>query len=221
MIGYGEAISRLAESNDRRRKENTQSSLQRRNQVTDIFGVEHKSQGDANHPATFYISVSPDLVYFERFQFKLLVQSFAMPIGNNGSTGLTTVGTKARDLNLADGKLFPNPHAHEGIAHNHSLSPGITLTTSSVSNFRVVIEGIDVTEQLKSQFDGQWVTEEGIYPKSSDSLANYDILKAAGELWNWQQGKILQPGYKKIEIYNDGPFNCTLVNYLKYSHVNR
>lgn len=181
--------------------------------------MEFTRQGDTKHPAIFYLSVRPDLVYYERFEFKIIVQPFAMPIGGNGATGMTSVQVNESKLQMNQNMIQPNPHQHTTVAHNHSLDAGVSLFTSSVSNFEIWIEDINLTPYLKAQYDGQWIDGEGVFPEKG--LKNYDILQIVGYLPSWQKGIILSSGYKKIELKGTGVFNVTLVNYLKYSHVNR
>lgn len=216
---YDSALNRLAERVIDRSVESKQDKLQRRNQVVDIYGMEFTRQGDTNHPAVFYVSVSPDIIYYERFEFKIVVQPFAMPIGGNGSTGSATVAIQDTALSTNGSTITPNPHSHTTAPHNHSLDAGVSLFSSSVSEFEIWIEGIDVTPYLKAQYGGDWIDGEGVFP--STGFANYDLLNVAGFLPEWQKGVLLAPGYKKVELKGKGVFNVTLVNYLKYSHVNR
>lgn len=199
-----------------------QSGIQRRNQVVDIFGQEHTAQGDTGHPATFYISISPDLISYERFEFKLIIDSFAMPI----SGGLTTSevvqvnGTAlSGSVSNQNVQITPNPHNHTTNAHSHRLVAGVALTPSTIQDARLVIDDIDITEALKNQYS--WINGEGVFPPGMDISKNYDVLSAVGDLFEWQRGAILQPGYKKVELHGTGVFRATLVTYLKYSHVNR
>ncbi|WP_245186805.1 hypothetical protein [Enterococcus larvae] len=216
---YDSALNRLAERVADRTEENRQSQLQRRNQVVDIYGMEFTRQGDTNHPAAFYISVSPDIIYYERFEFKIIVQSFAMPIAGNGMTKSADVIVNDTSLGINGTVVTPNPHEHTTVPHSHSLEAGISLVTSEVSDFEIWIEDIDITPYLKLQYPGTWIDGEGVFP--SADFSNYDLLKAVGYMPAWQKGVILAPGYKKVELKGTGIFNATLVNYLKYSHVNR
>jgi len=216
---YDSALNKMAERIADRTVESRQDQLQRRNQVVDIYGMEFTRQGDTNHPAVFYISVSPDLIYYERFEFKIIIQPFAMPIGGNGATGTTKIQMNETSLNVNQQTVSPNPHKHTIEPHNHSLDAGVSLFTSSVSDFEIWIEGIDITPYLKAQYNGAWINGEGVFPVKG--LSNYDLLKAVGFMPTWQRGAILTPGYKKVELKGKGVFNATLVNYLKYSHVNR
>lgn len=78
------AISRVAERASDNATELRKSRLQRRTEFTDLYGVPFYAESVYNesndvHEAKFYISVSPDLVYFMRYQFKLFIQKSAAP----------------------------------------------------------------------------------------------------------------------------------------------
>ncbi|MHC5215189.1 hypothetical protein ACYSNR_00870 [Enterococcus sp. LJL128] len=217
-LTYDRAINKVAERVSDRTRDTRQDQLQRRNQVVDIYGMEFTRQGDTNHPATFYISVSPDLIYYERFEFKIIIQSFIMPIAGSGATKPAVVEVNDTTLSLNQDAISPNPHGHSTKSHIHDLEAGISIFPSEISDFQIWIEGIDVTPYLKVQHPG-WINGEGVYPATD--LSNFDILAAVGFMEEWQKGTILAPGYKKVELKGQGVFNATLVNYLKYSHVNR
>lgn len=218
-VTYDSALNKLAERVADRTEENRQSQLQRRNQVVDLYGMEFTRQGDTNHPAVFYISVSPDLIYYERFEFKIIIQPFVLPIAGNGVTNPAVVSVNDATLSVNGTTITPNPHDHTTVPHSHSLNAGVSLVKSELTDFEVWIEGIDVTPYLKMQYSGRWIDGEGVFPAVDHS--NYDLLKAVGFMPAWQKGVILAPGYKKVELKGNGIFNATLVNYLKYSHVNR
>ena len=265
MITFENAIMKLAERLSDQKEAKRNISLQRRNQVVDIYGVEFTRQGDEGKPATFYISISPDLIYFERFEFKIIIESFKVPIADDGirpeivrvrdtelsiedATSFNTTGTQltitGEALTVGTNEISPNPHSHlltpnphqhtvpghghnlnprfhnhETDAHSHTIAAGISHFSSTATNFEVWIEGIDLTPFFKAQFPDQWVNGEGIFP--ARGTANYDVLEAVGYMDDYTRRQILTPGYKKIEIKGDGIFNATLVNYLKYPHVNR
>lgn len=73
-IGIDEAINRIAERTSENRDSIRKSRFQRRTEYTDLYGVPFYAESDEKNEAKFYISVSPDLVYFMRFQFKLHIQ---------------------------------------------------------------------------------------------------------------------------------------------------
>ena len=175
-------IDRVAEHTVDNGRLLSQSIRQRRNQVVDLQGVQYTrvitpktdSQGrpipQPDSAANFYVSISPDMVYMERFEFKLIVES--------------AVG----------------------------------------SNFRVKVDGVDITAYLMAQYDGQWITGNGIYP-SIDINKNYDILEAASDMYAEGRGgianELVKPGYKQIQISASDTFGVTLSLYCKYSHLNR
>lgn len=234
-----EAIERIAEQTVQNKERWSQALKQRRNQVVDLYGVEYTRSGDANNPARFYISISPDMVYLERFEFKLIVSPFLSTGGSvTGATSLTVSGggcdlecltTEEIDDIIdgtydddedggsdGDGSISPNPHSH-------TITPGISSIHTTASDFRVSVEGIDITPYLMAQY-GAWISGEGVYP-SLNIGEDYDILEVAsdlrGEGKTAQADKLVRSGYKAIEITSGSPFQITLVNYLKYSHLNR
>jgi len=156
--------------------------FQRRNQVVDLYGYEFQRQGSTGNPAVVYVSISQDLIYYHRFEFKLIITPFIIPIAGGGTNSieLEIRGTTADASNN-------NPHNHESgtlvvdpATHNHTVTAGITSIQSDFSDFRIIIEGIDMTELLMAQYGGEWIEGEGIYPRND--LSNYDILEAAGYL---------------------------------------
>lgn len=158
------------------------SLRQRRNQVVDLQGVQYTrvitpktdSQGrpipQPDSAANFYVSISPDMIYMERFEFKLIVEN--------------AVG----------------------------------------ANFRVKVDGVDISAYLMAQYGGQWVSGSGIYP-SIDINKNYDILEAASDMYAEGKGDIanelVRSGYKQIQITANDTFGVTLSLYCKYSHTLR
>lgn len=226
------AISKLIERVSTLRERSRYSGLQRRNKVVDMYGVSYTAQGDQNTPAEIRISVSPDMIYYERFEFKLIISPFIIPI-DSGGTGPATVtvsipeqDTSDRSLSVSNNNITPNPHNHNvpgqnvtSSAHSHNVNSGVTTSPSATGGYRVLIEGIDVTAELMLQMGGNWITGEGTYP--SADLKNFDIIMACGHLTETQRETILRPGYKKVEIKANGPFQVELHNYLKYNHLNR
>ena len=227
-VGIDEALARISErtaDNYQYMKENLR---QRRNQVTDLYGVEYYRQADGGSPASFYISISPDMVYLERFQFKLIIQPFVSTVSSGGvdSVEVQVENTSLRVQEDGDGyKVNPNPHKHDTVPHTHNvvLDGGISMTHTVADDFEVRIDDIDVTPYLMAQY-GSWIDGEGVYPSLTIG-EDYDILEVASDLV--AEGnkdladKLLRPGYKKVEISSSSPFSVVLVNYLKFSHLNR
>ena len=205
-----------------------QTNRQRRNSFVDIYGTEYVRQGDGGAPARFRISVSPDMVYLERFEFKLIVEPFVTTVASNGiqSTEVTVNDTSltVNDASSSADKstITPNPHRHTTQGHSHSVVSGIAFTHTTSKNFGIKVEGIDITPYLMAQ--GTWVNGEGIFP-SEGILDNYDLLEVASDMMaegrESDVEKLLSPGYKVVEISSDSPFQVILVLYLKYSNTNR
>ena len=48
MMNYDDALIKVAERTQNNRKQNRQDTMQRRHQVTEIYGQEYTAQGDSN-----------------------------------------------------------------------------------------------------------------------------------------------------------------------------
>lgn len=243
---YESFLNRLAEKTYDNTKQLRRGVQQRRNGMEDLYGVEFTHNGDANHPATFYVSVSPDLVYYERFAFKFVIGAYessvagvdlsgsGMSIGETslsvgGSSGSQVIsGTSTLD-DATVGSITPNPHTHSlgGGSISGSLDYGIQQISTSSANWRVVIHGVDITPYLIEQQDGAWINGVGIYPNNrlEDVEDFYDILDVAcmlsAEGKTADRDKLLTPEFKKVQVFSDAPFSLTAFLYLKYSHANR
>lgn len=246
IMTYEEVLNRLAEKTVDNTRQLRRAVAQRRNGMEDLYGVEFNHNGDAQHPATFYVSVSPDLVYYERFAFKFVIQPYAssvagmslsgegMEIGStslsvgSGSGSKVIDGTSTLD-DASVGAITPNPHTHSlgGGTISGNLNYGIREISTTSTNWRVRIHGVDITEYLIEQQDGAWIEGEGIYPSNrvTDLEDFYDILDVAcmldAEGRTADRDKLLAPEFKKVEILSDAPFSVTAFLYLKYSHSNR
>lgn len=224
ILTQEEAIRRISERVSENKRRIDRSLKQRRNQVVDMYGIEFTRQGATNAPARFYVSITPDLVYLERFEFKLIIQPFISTAGGIGPAALdlAPVGSGSHSsvtpsdvAGMLD--ITPNPHTH-------NMSAGISQITTTANDFRIKVENIDVTPYLMAQYGGNWIDGEGVYP-SLEISKDYDLLEVAsdliGEGRKADADKIMRSGYKLIEISATGTFAVTLVLYLKMSHVNR
>ncbi len=228
-----EALIRIAERTLENRQQLKKSTTQRRTSFVDLYGIEYLRQGDANNPATFYISVSPDFAYYERFAFKFQIMPFVSTVNGyntGGTTDNTTITPNLQDevvgtkLILNQPTLSPNPHNHA--VSGGTISHGIYNIPTASTNWRVKIHDVDITYYLIEQQDGAWINGEGIYPNNrTDEEDFYDILDVACMLAEEGRytdvNKLLNPEFKKVEIYSDAPFQVASMLYLKYNHVNR
>lgn len=221
IITESEAIERIAERTIQNTRDIRQKNNQRRHQVVDLYGMEFTRQGDAQTPATFYVSISTDMVYLERFQFKLIIQPFASSV--QSGTQSAVVDVKNRNLSVNGSSITPNPHDHDTEPHTHNLVSGISLVHTQADDFDVSIAGIDVTPYLMAQY-GEWIQGEGIWP-TAEIEKDYDILEVASDLMaegrEEDANSLTRSGYKKVEIKSNSPFQVTMVLYLKYPHLNR
>ena len=74
------ALNVLSERTYDSKRNLSEKDKQRRNQVVDLFGIDisrlsSPSRHEADkQEATLYVSVSSDLIYYERFQFKMYIE---------------------------------------------------------------------------------------------------------------------------------------------------
>jgi len=80
---FEEYVNRIAGVTLATKEAMERSLFQRRNQVTDINGIYFYAQGGAGVPAETRISVSRDMTYLQRFEFKLIISPF---MGTGGTT---------------------------------------------------------------------------------------------------------------------------------------
>lgn len=242
---YDDVLTRIAERTVDNYNQLRKDKTQRRVSFVDLYGVEYTRQGDANHPATFYISISPDFLYYERFALKLQIMPFVSSVTGVNITGLSIGetelslsassggaevidGTSTVDISGADGSLTPNPHTHSASGTGSGgVNYGLNFISTTSSNWSIKIHDVDLTPYFMEQQDGAWISGEGIYPTNrlEDINDYYDVLSAAcllnAEGRTADVNKLLTPEYKKVEIISDAPFQVATMVYLKYSHMNR
>lgn len=242
MMTYEQYLNMLAEKTIDNTKQLKRGVHQRRNGMEDLYGICFSSNGDDKTPASFYISLSPDYVYLERFAFKFVIKPFSSSVsGVNG--GSMTVGDTTLTLSagedyiisgtstLADSPdtVTPNPHTHDASGSLGGLSYGVKKISTISTNWRVHIDGVDITPFLMAQHDGVWISGEGVWPNRNlgDVGDFYDILEVCDVLMDGDEDdiedaeKILSSSFKKVEIFSNAPFGVDAYLYLKYSHENR
>lgn len=203
---------------------------QRRNGMEDLYGQPFIVFGDAGSPASFYISISPDMVYLERYAFKIAIIPYQTTV--TGGTDSVTVQVDNRNLAIENNQITPNPHNHTTRPHTHNLITGKSFIHTTSKNWEVWIAGVDITDYLREQVSGitnGWLGDkgEGIYPNTrlDDVVYFYDILDVASvmdaEGKTTERDKLLAPEMKLVEIKSDAPFGVQAYLYLKLSTVNR
>lgn len=184
ILEQQEYIDKIAQNVVATKRVIKQDLLQRRNQVTDLNGVYFYAQGGSNVPAAVRIGISPDMVYMQRFEFKLIISPF---MGTGGTT------------------------------------PDIHPVPVTASDFRVKIEGVDISAYLAAQHDG-WISGEGIWPGLGINQV-YDVLEAACDLRSDGRiddaNKLVHAGYKNVEITSASLFAVAIQLWMKYPNSNR
>lgn len=233
-ISYDKYLNMLSERVIDNSRQLKRTIHQRRNGMEDLYGVCFTSNGDANNPATFYVSLSPDYVYLERFAFKFVIKPFTSSVAGASGGSLTIndtllTPTAVQDPNTGDITvgISPNPHGHTISGSIGGVDYGVTRRDTTSTNWRVRIAGIDITPYLIAQHDGEWINGQGVFPNNrlADVEDFYDILEVCDVLTD--EGKIdereliLASTFKPVEIISDSPFGVDAYLYLKYDHANR
>ena len=65
----------LAERTHDLKKNVSEKDKQRRNQVVDLFGMDISRYSNENNETLMYVSISADLIYYMRFQFKVYIET--------------------------------------------------------------------------------------------------------------------------------------------------
>jgi hypothetical protein len=218
---FDEAIGRVAKRTFQNKENIDQKDRQRRYSFVDMYGIEYTRQGDGGSPATFYIGIPKDMEYMLRYEFKLIVQPFVSTVASEGIQS-AVVDVNPTSLSVSGSSVNPNPHDHSTQPHTHSVVAGVSMTHTTANDFLIKIDDIDVTPYLMAQ--GDWIDGEGIFP-SAEIGDDFDILEVASDLKaegrTEDAHKLVCAGNHKVEISSGSPFQVTLVNYLKYSHMNR
>lgn len=241
-VTLNEVLNKLSEKSIDNTRQLRRSVNQRRNGMEDLYGVCFSANGDANYPATFYISLSPDYVYLQRFAFKFVIKPYRSTVAGASGSGITIGATRldggggglphiienTSTLDEEDGgAITPNPHTHDVSGGLGGLDYGIKQIETISTDWQVKIDGVDITPYLIEQHDGNWITGEGVFPNNrlDDVEAFYDILDVASVMTaegdEVSRDKILAPKFKKVELLSNAPFGVDAYLYLKYSNTNR
>lgn len=224
---YDQYLNRLAERTYDNTRMLRKTVNQRRNGMEDLYGTMFSAYGDANTPATFYVSLSPNYGYLEMFAFKFVIKPFRTTIQGGTSSAEVVVGETALGIDSAN-MIIPNPHGHLTLPHTHNVVSGVSFVDTTSDYWRISIGGIDITPYLIEQHYGEWIDGEGIYPNGSlEDLRDdfYDILDVASMMT--AEGKIaeretlLAHDFKEVRIVSDAPFGVDAYLYLAYNHMNR
>ena len=234
LVTIDEYLTRLSErvvDNSRQLKRGVH---QRRNGMEDLYGVCFTSNGDATHPASFYVSLSPDYIYLERFALKLVIKPFTSSVAGASGGSISIGATELTFDSVVDpttGEVTtsatPNPHTHSVSGGGGSVDYGVKKVDTTSTNWRLSIDGIDITPYLIAQHDGEWIRGQNVYPNNNvgGAKAFYDILEVCDVLTDEQKiderDQILASGFKRVDLASDAPFGVDFYLYLKYNHLNK
>lgn len=228
----GEAITKVAKRTNAVSKDARQKNRQRRNKIVELYGIPYIGFGDADHPAEISIAISPGLVYYEQYAFKVEIAPFL-------STTKATTGSATVDVNSATVSSTPSSHDHTTKAHTHSLTGGVELTQPTSGKYGFKIEGVDMKPYFMADQDYDYVNNDsnsnfidgaGVFPSEElddeDSGGNYyDVLAALGDMRadgkEDDAVKVEKGGWKTISISVPGPCMVILHPFIKYSVLNR
>lgn len=228
LLTLEQYLNRLAEKSVDNTKQLRKQVQQRRNGMEDLYGVMFSAEGDADNPASFYISLSPDYVYLEQLAFKFVIRPYTTTV--KGGTSSAVVEVNDTSLAISDNAITPNPHSHTTDPHTHNVIKGKAFVHTTSDYWRVRIGGIDVTPYFAEQHDGEFINGEGIFP--NDSLGSlkdfYDVLDVISMLYAEGDEESIEailpsdnPKMLLVEIVSDAPFGVDAYLYTKYSHLNR
>lgn len=76
IVTIDEILNGLSERTRDNTRQLRHSNTQRRNGMEDLYGIGFSASGDGEKSSNFYISLSPDYVYIQRFAFKFVIEPF-------------------------------------------------------------------------------------------------------------------------------------------------
>ena len=178
LMTYESYMNSLAEKVIDNTRQLKRGVNQRRNGMEDLFGICFSSNGDASTPASFYISLSPDYVYLQRFAFKFVIKPFVTSV--KGGTDSAVVAVNDRSLQTDGRSITPNPHSHGTQPHTHNVIDGVGLVHTTSSTWQILIDGVDITPYLEEQQDASPLLDgEGVYPNKELTDSSSCILAMA------------------------------------------
>lgn len=198
---YEKALGIVAERTYDNRMDIRQKNVQRRNSFVDLYGIPHYAKSDEDNKATFYVSISQDYIYLNRFQFRLSMLkvkggNFRVYIEDEEITNFLKeqIGLE-KDEELIEGEgLYPLD-----LTDDDPTTLDDELNDDEYSYFDV----LDIAQVIQAEANTK---EEGSDEQKELEKKRRNLLRA---------------GFKKIEITSDASFEVTMYLYLKFSNMNR
>lgn len=200
-MSFERALGIVAERTYYNKMDIRQKNVQRRNAPEDLYGVPYYARSGDDNSASFYISVSNDKIYYNRFQFRLAVHE-----AGEGDFKIYIHGKKGKVYNITD--YLKEQHGNDWIEGeglypknlNYNDPETADLDEGDVFDF---YDLLDVAQMIQAE---------------ADTLDDGDTRK--DELLD-EREDIMDSGWKQIEITSDSPFEVTMFLYVKYNQLNR
>lgn len=197
------AINRIAERTYDNRQLLGQTLRQRRTEYTDVYGIPYRSELESDKTFEYHILISPDLEYYERFQFKLSVDAQ----GSIDPDRFTLKMTDTRTYDEDTGKykwVDLSPYLAEQQdewVDGSGYFPSEPIGDNDTSDFYDILDACGLIELE----DEQTEQSEGIEIPDSER----------------RKTMLLEPGNKLIQIKSPTKCDVVLNLVLKYSTINR
>lgn len=194
------ALNVLSERTYYSKRNLAEKDRQRRNQVVDLFGIDLSRISSASkretgkQDAILYVSVSSDLVYYERFQFKIYIDDTTAE--NFQILARIRVEQSDDEYEWEDFDLTP---------YLREQQDGEWITGESDTAFPNNSDVVDADPDEP--------------PNAYDILDVASTLEAQGKQ-NIAEA-LLRPGFKQFIVRAESSFFAAMILYLKYSHLNR
>lgn len=205
-MDIGTAINRIAERAYDSRELMGQSLRQRRTEYTDVYGIPYRSELESDKTFAYHIMISPDLEYYERFQFKLYVET-----AEEGATidpdrftiKMTDTSTYDEDNDTYEWVDLTDylREQEDEWPDSSGYFPSEPIGSSDVRDFYDVLDAcglIELEDEDREKSEGITIPDE-----------------------ERRKTILLEPGNKLIQIKSPTKCDVTLNLVLKYSTINR
>ena len=192
-MDISQAINKIAERAYENRKFWGQSLRQRRTEYTDVYGIPYRSEIQSNKSFTYHVMISPDMEYYERFQFKLYVET---------ETEGASINSDLFKFEMTDTESY-NEDTSDYIWTD--LSPYLSIQQDEWPDGSGYFPSEEIGDADSFDF--------------YDILDACGLLVAEGR--EAEKTRLLKPGNKLIRISSPTKCDVTLNLILKYSTINR
>lgn len=200
---YEDVFNMLLERTSDNTKLLKKSNEQRRNGMEDLYGVMFPKDSavdkDGKHTATFYVSLSPDYIYLQRFAFKLVISRKEGDVPPSADeedwefwvdgVDVTEYLIEQHDGYWIDGAGIYPTRLLEEVPDDEDNEP----------NFYDIL---DVASLMQTEID-----------EETDADEKAKLVK--------RQEKVLRRGFKPVAIKSEAPFHVDAYLYVKFNHLNR